>query len=347
MEFTRTAIVLRGNADSAITDLAPYLARDASGRWFTHSARGAEIHVWSPAGLFLQTLGRAGRGPGEFATGGKYIGFDSAGLMYVAENNRRWSVFTRDLKFAGHANASKTGVAMSGSGFVSDDGRVISSAAADARAQGASFAVFDRLTSPDSVAHRPVSPDGPRLVRVFGPPVSLFRPVLSQASGGAFWAGRLGDDGDYELRMWSADGTSLRTIRRHASWLPRPNAGRDGSRGSRPTTPELEILHYDGTGVVIVGWVVANPEKWQDLSAITDAARRRAMQDELIDIYIEAIDTEAAELLASIGPIRPQAARAMLPVGFIPQSRTGYRLVDASDGTQSMQVLELRFVPRR
>jgi hypothetical protein len=111
----------------------------------------------------------------------------------------------------------------------------------------------------------------------------------------------------------------------------------------------LEILHYDGSGIVIVGWMVPepNPTRWRTLAEIEDRARRRSLQDEMIDIYIEAIDTDAGIVLASMGPVHPSVAAPSVPTGFVPRSRLGYRRDEAPDGTQILRIIELRLTGRR
>lgn len=338
--FVSTGVVLKGNADPSIVDLANFAARDRNGQWVTYSPRGGEVHLWSPDGRHLHTFGRRGAGPGEFATGSKYIGFDAAGRMYVADNNVRWSVFAADLKFIGHLSGQEIGLAFGGSGFVLDDGSVVSAAARVVRSERALFAVFDPLVMSTGTTPGPVVANRVPVARTFGTSVSAMGPVLTLGSFNTLWAAQPSAVGSgYELQQWNTSGTHVRTIRREVAWLSRP-AGASARPPSGPR-PELELFHDDGTGVVLVGWIVPN-RRWRSLAGISDRVQRRAMQEEMTDVYIEVIDTEASMVLASIGPLTPTIAAATIPTGFLPRSRVGYVREELADGTHCLRIVEMR-----
>jgi hypothetical protein len=111
--FVNGQVALRADSHPDITDIGQYVARSPDGRFFTAASRGAEVHVWDAEGKFVRILGREGKGPGEFARSGKFIGFSRSGDVFIADNQRRWSVFSSGLEFLRTLPATATGTAMS------------------------------------------------------------------------------------------------------------------------------------------------------------------------------------------------------------------------------------------
>jgi hypothetical protein len=300
--------------------------------------------VWTPGGQFARVFGREGSGPGELARGAKYIGFGPGGNLHIADNNRRWSIFSPAFDFIRNLPATATGTGLSNAGFFTSDGLFVGSGGNVART-GNSFAVFDfSQTQTDG---------SPRLVRAFGTSAARRARPVAPSIGTNFWAGppESGEDG-YVFELWRTDGTLLRTIRRDVPWFTKrtavaPSAPRPHSEGPRDPTvppPEFEIVHDDGTGILFVLVMMPNPSKWRDLNDVTDRTRRRAMQNEMIDIYFEAIDGNSGVILASWGPQHPEAALKVLPSGLFAGSRSGYRREENADGFGIMRIVELRLV---
>lgn len=316
--FANTPVALRGDADPAITDIGKHVARGPDGRFYTNASKGADVHVWNANGQLLRVFGREGSGPGEFARSGKYIGFNRDGNIYISDNNRRWSIFSPALEFI-----KTVPTAVTGAGFLTNDGLFVATART-----GKAFGVFDFA--------KPATDGSPGVVREFGTPIMRTSRVVTPSTGANFWAApRDGPGAAYELELWRTDGTLLRTIRRNVPWFP--------AAGAEPSS-EIEILNDDGTGILLVGLMIPNAEKFVDAGKETDASKRRANQDAAIDIYFEAIDGNAGVVLASWGPFHPSAAMKTLPIGFFPRSRTGYRLEENADGFEILRMVELKLV---
>lgn len=69
----------------------------ADGSILVLDSRLGDVRLLSPAGTFLQTIGRAGNGPGEFARPSA-IALDARGRLFVADFARRLHTFERDSR---------------------------------------------------------------------------------------------------------------------------------------------------------------------------------------------------------------------------------------------------------
>jgi hypothetical protein len=294
--------------------------------------------VWDAEGKFVRILGREGKGPGEFARSGKFIGFSRSGDVFIADNQRRWSVFSSGLEFLRTLPATATGTAMSNTGFITDDGLFVGSGASRT---GNAFTVFD--------LSRPATEGSPMVVRSFGKATAGRARPVTPATGLNFWAGPAENSADgYVFELWQTDGTLLRTFRRDVPWFKTRSVATtrrpDGAPDESVPPPEFEVVNDDGTGILLVEIMMPNAAKWRDLSQVTDRVQRRALQNEMIDIYLEAIDGNSGVVLASWGPQHPEAAIKVIPTGFFARSRTGYRREEDADGFGILRIVELRLV---
>jgi hypothetical protein len=65
---------------------------DADGRLYVFDRQAQDVRVFNPDGSYVRTIGRSGRGPGEFIANG--IAIDSAERLWVFnQGNMRYSVF--------------------------------------------------------------------------------------------------------------------------------------------------------------------------------------------------------------------------------------------------------------
>jgi hypothetical protein len=333
IQFVNTGTVLRADGDinsvGKVDDIGDRVARGPDGRFYTYVSASGQITVWNPDGSFRQSFGKLGQGPGEFARGPKTMLFDPTGRLYVSDNNVRWSLFTPTYEFVSTIPASSTGTGSSNSGALLADGTYLS-----VRGSRAAFQIFE-LSSP-----------GPRLVRAFGPAVTsdAMSRRVSYSGGTTFWVSPPDGAGlGYVIEQWRTDGTHLRTIRREVPWMPK---GEDASAQGKLPPPEMEILHEDGTGLIVVSMMIPN----KTLIGLSQADRRNrepgGPADKAVDIYFEVIDANAGVVLASIGPIHPSEAMKQLPSGFFRGSRIGYRSETDANGFRSMHIVEYQLLAR-
>ncbi|MEO7996216.1 MAG: hypothetical protein ABI852_02160 [Gemmatimonadaceae bacterium] len=335
IDVVDAGITLKLNTE--VSSFSYTVARGPDGRFYTSPVKiGAQLHVWNADGTFQQNFGQPGEAPGDLAAGPKFVQFDSSGRIYVGDNNRRWSVFNSALEFVASIPASETGIRGNGAtGELLSDGSFLSTV----HASTGSFTVFD-FSSPDGSA--------PPVLRAFGPPIppgiSSARRV-SHSGGDTFWAGPLSNAGQgYVLEQWRTDGTLLKTIRRPVSWVPAGIAGTDSGGGA--PHPDLQMLHEDGSGVLLVSWMIFRP----DFARLTAEERGDftpgKARDKSIDVYFEAIDANAGVVLASAGPVRPSSSFGHFPIGYFRGTREGYVRQENSKHVVSIRMTKTLLIKR-
>lgn len=325
IRYVKTGVVLQQSPDGKGEDIGEEVVRLPDGRYLGSPAHNAEIYVWNRDGTFLQALGRAGRGPGEFATGPKAIRLHDSGRIYIADNSLRWSIFDASLKLVGTRPAASTGTGFINSTVVLDDATVLTSFSGGEK----SFHVYDFNRSDTPV---------PPLVREFGPPntSALGAMRLSYRGGKAFWAApptRLG--AAYVLELWSTDGTLLRTVRRNVPWVPAATATTDAS---------VVVLHEPEDGLLFVAisirkkefFALSRPEKFNFTPG--------GPADRSIDSYFEVIDVRAGVVLASRGPIPWLTDALERPIQFFHNSRQGVQRSEDENGFPRVSISEVQLV---
>jgi hypothetical protein len=323
-------VVLQADSAGKVESIGNTVARGSDGRFYTSVSQSGQVTVWNPDGTFRRNFGAPGQGPGEFDRGPKTILFDRGGRLLVSDN-RRLSIFTPAYDFVSTIPSLR--VPSRNAAVILADGNFLTTVGE----RGASFSIYNLNQS---------TAGPPPLVRAFGPSVSngfSARPLV-YSGGTTFWAGPPNGPGfGYVLELWRTDGTRVRTIRRDVPWMP--NAS-DVREGGRMPPPEMELIHEDGSGIIIVGMMVPN----KTFLTLSPADMRSEALDgpmnAAIDIYIEAIDANAGVMLASIGPIRPSEAIRVMPIGFFPATRQGYRREEDANGLPLMRMVEFQLVAR-
>lgn len=336
VHYVGTGVELRTGTDGQGEDIGYEIVRLLDGR-FLGSPLGkvAEIAVWNKDGSFMRTLGNAGQGPGEFGVGQKAIRLSQQGLIYVADSNRRLSIFDTSLKLIDTRSTASTGLGFFNSTAVLDDGTMLSTADGSRK----SFHIYD-LNRKD----KPVPP----LVREFGPPnpstMSTQR-RLAYRGGKTFWAVSPSHVPPYyQIELWSTDGNLLETVRRDVPWIP-PASSLTGSNDV--LSPDIILLHEPEDGLLFVGIMV--PKK-----AFLGLSRPERMSsdagsplDKAVDFYFEVIDAKAGVVLASLGPIPSLTALKERPIGFFQNGRQGFQRSPDDNGFPKVHIVEVQLLARR
>jgi hypothetical protein len=348
--MVESSVALRADADGKIPDFGIGVVRARDGRLYT-STRHGQVAVWNSSGGFVEMIGMAGPGPGEFASGALQLHLDPRGFLYARDNNHRWSVFSASHQFVRSYSAVGMGYDARRSVFV-DDGTFLTADLGSAQRAEFFFRVFDFAKEGELPATpNPRSGSGgylPTLVRSFVPipdaerriPGAYLSRLVSYSGGRTFWAGPPMNGGrGYELQQFSTDGVLRRTIRREVPWFPRGADIRppqqEGGPEQRPPG-SITVLHDDGTGVLFVSVAVPS-SRWR-------AGTRNA--DDRYDFYVEAIDGDAGVVLASSGPLRSSEVSQKYVHSFFPRSRQGYRRVEMADGLPAIRLVEARLIAK-
>jgi hypothetical protein len=322
--------------------IGTYIARDASGRFYTNSQRGS-VHVWDDNGNYLRTIGRAGDGPGEFRSGVLGIHASKTGRLHVIDGRGRWTVFDSGGKLIGSTGA-KASVSMSRTAILSDESLLDAERGSDDR-------FFSVLSAPRN------SPTGSTLTRdetkdrAFGLvsatelryPKARRTRLISVESDTSFWAGPPQATGrGYELELWSTNGRLLHRFVRSAPWFAK---GSDINQmtAEAPLPTEVEVLWSTGDGLLVIGTRVTNTKGF---AAWRRSPADSALRNRAFDIYVDIVDTRAGEILAAMGPMALGTALEMLPGGWFHGSDMGYGWRVDDDGFRVARIVKLELAAK-
>jgi hypothetical protein len=343
IEFRESGIQLLPHPNGTRPDPGQRVIRDSRGRFYTTNAAGfrSVIAVWDAKGAFVRTIGRPGGGPGELSTRGALSIFvDSRDRLHIRDGGPSWSIFSPDHEFVQKVPSLNMG-GIQGTTIVLDSDEVLTSQRAGGEGMG-QRANFFRVADFNGKPLRSFAPIDPALLQI----EPYFERALGYAGGTRFWAGPPTNDGrGYVLELWSTDGQLLRTMKRPVPWFPEglkpPPQRREGQPPTGPPPPNLDMLHIDASGLLVVLIGVPN-EKWR---WIADPRERDAREHEMWDGIIEVIDTESATVLVSE---RMEVTRAMreIPRGFFPGKNTGYRMAETAEGLPVVKIVDYRLVAR-
>jgi hypothetical protein len=303
--------VIKGSTMPGSAEPHYYLARDGRGRLFSFAEAGV-VGVWDSTGVFIQTLGRPGDGPGEL------VGYVSAipgpdGRIHLRDNRPSWSVFGTDLRFVRRVSAPfTTADAMA---FL-DNGDLAVSPPPD-RLMDYRFAIVDSLGAIRKKFGqlRPLNPAGAR--------PEEYESLIASAGGERFWAA---SPYRYEFEEWSTDGTLIRTIRREADWFPdRVSVDEIDDEAPKPFLVRIRMsksgLLWAVTKVADRNWS-RPPVRGEDTSPW-----------DRVDFMVEVIDTRSGVLVASFRADQPIEALA----GFLDDEHA-YRITESEYGVQTFHL---------
>lgn len=265
----------------ASTDLIA--ARDGRGRYYVVETYGTEIKVFNSAGMYLQSIGREGGGPGEFM-GISAISISPGDILHIFDwSNMRRSVFGPNYRFV---RSVRLEIQPSLGVHRLADGRFI---------LAASIRTPERIGSPLHLLN-----GRGRVIRSFGSQSGIFRPdipymgrrAIGAAPGDRVWSGYRNR---YALELWDASGQLIRTLERDVDWFP-PQLRKmeEGSEPSAPS-PRLQAVREDAQGLLWVTILVAD-SNWRDAGELH--GRRSIDFKTYYDTMVEVLDPRTGTVLA-------------------------------------------------
>jgi hypothetical protein len=281
-------VMLLGDADGPgmIEGESGTARMDSRGRYYVYREFGQEIKVFSPAGEYLRTIGRAGGGPGEFQ-GISFVHPGPGDSLHVIDLlNMRWNVFSPEHEYVRSAQL-KIPVYMQM--HLLPDGRGLFSA--PVRGELARFPLHLLEASGEHV-------------RSFGAAPEEFGPLgfdaawrrIAPAGPTSVWAAY---NDRYRVELWDAadEGDQpRRVVERAVDWFP-PGLPEEISMET-PPNPRLHAIRQDASGRLLVLTRTAD-SRWREAvepgtlhANVTDRHRYN-------DSRIEMLDPESGELLAS------------------------------------------------
>jgi hypothetical protein len=321
---------LQPSFDGDYPDVGNRIVRRADGSYLT-TATGGQVLFWDAAGEFQRGFGRWGEGPGEFVQQGAVLLFlGPQDTLYVLDGAQRWTVFDPQLNFHRTFRGTASG-RNRGSMVVTERGIVTTGRLVEGHGERA----FQTM----SFDGEPALDFGPPLpVRTGGmPAVAEDRESAYDPARGTLWvAPAAGWSGRVILEEWDLEGRHLRSLERHAPWLPR-NGYSPSQDPTEPILPQVRSLSVDPDGIVwAVIWV--RSAEWR----VVDAEARRELADELYEFRLEAIDPATGMVLASwtndLPRDSPPPFERFIPVNG---SRGAYRITQDSLGLRTAEIFDL------
>ncbi len=319
VELVPTGLVLAADSSDRRPDPGARVARDSRGWMYTDAVGGGRILRWTPSGQFDTAVGRMGDGPGELSGGALHL-YVAGDTLYVRENNRRWSLFSLDLKFIAHRPMGGLGGVLGFTHFL-DDGRVLDGWPATlGRGPRNNFLLATR----EGEALRSFSKVDPDQTRS-----GEIGRRLTAPRDGRFWAaaGARPSVG-YELEQWSVTGERVRVVTRRVPWFLESRS--EGRSTQLPPLPYFGFVHEPTAGILVT--MVATAEAPLD-PTVTGPELLNSL-----GFHLEVLDLGRSEVLAST-----RIAAGELPVHLFEDSWEGYRTrEDSVTGRVDLEFFELR-----
>jgi hypothetical protein len=311
-----TRVVLSDSASPVKSSNLELTAIDSRKRYYVPAKFENRFLVFDSSGRFLRSVGRQGKGPGEY----RFLNTILAGggdTILAVELGQGISVLTFEYRYVRRMTA-----------FILDPIQL--------RNGGYAFVAPDKQTNwPDQIAILDkrgklqkrfwIGPKRTEENRQFGGRSS----ALTEDSDGAIWAAMRGE---YLIDQWSPSG-NRRTIVKRAVDDP---ALKD-LIALRFNEPNIQDLQIDSAGQLWVLFTLRNGNTHR-LRVQTEHGVRDEDIDEC-DTVIDVIDVRRGELLAST---RSPSGRLMFAAPGVV-----YRLTEGSDGSNVLEVLDVKLVPAK
>jgi hypothetical protein len=253
------------------------LSADGSRIFASPTATPGVIAVYNSRGTLTGTIGREGRGPGEFSrVWGATISGDR--LYVIDYGGQRINVFGPTLAFERQIDLRES-LADNDGILVLGDRVIVSS-------------VFQTPSTPAPVAILNAGGDRLRVVssEPDSVPVRARRRYLAESEGGRFWVAPFNR---YELQLWDTAGKHLSTVARNADWF---------QPWTVPTSvtllapqPQLKSVREDAAGLLWVAALVPDA-RWAPVPPSLSPEELDA--NRLLDTRIEVLHPQNGSLLA-------------------------------------------------
>jgi hypothetical protein len=165
------------------------------------------------------------------------------------------------------------------------------------------------------------------------------RRAVAMQGDDRFWASLLPHEG-YAFEHWSFDGDWLQSVRREASWAPRPLEAPAPQTGSRYVPFRVASLSVDEDGLLYA--LTVRMKDGVDLSV---RVANDSIQAELFDVRLEVIDPIAGRVLARLGPVSGLGVYTDFPMQFA-GTRLGARRVRTADDLTNWEIVEFVMRPK-
>ena len=295
------------------------VARHGAGRYLMSGpVGGGQVFVYSADGQWLESLGRAGEGPGEFGRNLALVP-GPADSVYVVDNSQyRVSLLDPDGDFVRSFMIPGQAVAHA------------------ALASGNLLFHFRPSGRPgdDRALFHMMDPSGQPLAR-FGTStredVETDQWVVSSHPTGGFWTGSVWK---YELFRWQNPDSLVQTVTREVDWFPPGGEWSPELYASEPPPPQLMHVTVDERGMVwTYSWVPdANWQPNESRPATPEWSRRN------FDTIVEVIDLTEGSVIA--------AERSDEMLGHACKGNLAYAIVETAAGDMRVRVLEPRLIGR-
>jgi hypothetical protein len=280
----------------AALDGDPPVSRDSRGNVYVPSYATGGLLVFDSTGTYVRTVGRRGRGPGEFELVTAIAVGRSDTLFVFDRRNMRVTILTPTHEYARMAHVASPPLP-----------------ARQALLPDGDFVIAATLLSPDAVGHPLHLLDANfEIERSFGATGEPFTVddqlrnarLLTSGGPGQVWATHLFQ---HVLELWSTDGTKIREVRRTAEWLPPPEPRRPWRQGEPlpPPRPGITMMQSDDQGYIwILGRVIDQGWKPPRVEPTRGQTMLRAIEeqsdDDNYDTMIEVVEAATGNLVASL-----------------------------------------------
>lgn len=268
------------------------IAMDSRGNYWIASEEAAwSISMFDSTGTWLKTVGRAGEGPGEFASISALVVGKGDTLQAFDIRNGRHVWIDPD----GQVVRSRPRSGGVESVEAASDGLVLLAGGGSRGARGQPVHVLDM--------------EGEVLFSLGGGPNGMEYDFYGFSRYVA-WAGTTGvvwmtPALDYHLERWTVEGELLERWERDPEWMP-PDQPWVPATGDHPVSPTMRDLQFDSEGRLWTLAIVGEPNWVEGLGQPTgdpEAPGRRMWPIEDVDAVlgsrIEVLDVESRQVLAS------------------------------------------------
>lgn len=247
--------------------------------YLVHAFDLTRIQVYDAAGRYTRSIGRGGRGPGEFLMIRHLRGDGRCALHVLDPRNARWTVMGPDGRVLREATLglNPRSIAML------EDGNLI--AAGQFRTRDRVGYLFHVIDTAGQVVHS--FDEHPYRLDASSP-----QRAVAPASSHTFWAAHATE---YRLDEWRTNGERVRSIVRDASWF-RPHLSARTYTSPVPQQPRIDWIHRDREGLL---WVFVRVQDARFRETQTGEFGFDGRLDRFYDTVVEVLDPGAGRVIAS------------------------------------------------
>ena len=347
--FRKTGVRLTATPDGSRPDPGRTVVKDRQGRYYSANAVGwpSTISVWSADGAYLSSIGRSGEGPGEFRGWDLSLFVGPADSLHVYDA-ADWTVFSPAHEYVRRAPSSWMGsggpLRMRETLVLLYDGRVLAS-----NAHPATGDAYFRMLNRDGTLQYAfgTAEDGTGATGDYGHD----RAIAYRGQAGFWAAPSVEGASGYVLEQWSIEPQRpdiVQSLRRRQPWFR--------WTGDPITSSRIGELNITTDGLLYV--VVLQPsEEYVEAMKRYEHLREEggggrwtpeiqeeieALDETLVHLVVEVIDTRSATLLASDSYLWGDIMRGdpVLPQGLFRNEMTGYVYGVGEDGLPYVDIVE-------